>query len=123
MRRGSGFSGGNRDDWSGCKANDMEAPEAGEPSFLPDMSWTRTLPRSKLFDCVSVAREVFAQADRKLDDVEKMGRERKRISVASFIPRLPGAEVDRGCRRYSSYMGKKFKEHGLDFREEEGTGP
>jgi 5,10-methylene-tetrahydrofolate dehydrogenase/methenyl tetrahydrofolate cyclohydrolase len=105
----------------------MNALEAGEPpatptpgpSFVPDMSWTRTLPRSKLFDCVSVAREVFAQADRKLSDVEKMGRERKRICVAAFIPRLPGAEVDRGCRRYSSYMGKKFTEHGLDFRVEE----
>src|ERR1700685_1619977 len=127
MRRRSGFSGGNRDDWSGCKAKDMDAPEAGEvlamptpePSVVPDMSWTRTLPRSKLFDCVSVAREVFAQADRKLGDVEKMGRERKRICVAAFIPRLPGAEVDRGCRRYSSYMGKKFREHGLDFRVEE----
>src|SRR5580704_3256880 len=126
MRRRSGSSGGNRDDWSGLN-KEMNATEAcevltvptPEPSFVPDMSWTRTLPRSKLFDCVNVAREVFAQADRKLSDVEKMGRERKRISVAAFIPRLPGAEVDRGCRRYSSYMGKKFREHGLDFRVEE----
>jgi methylenetetrahydrofolate dehydrogenase (NADP+)/methenyltetrahydrofolate cyclohydrolase len=28
-------------------------------------------------------------------------------------------EVDRGCRRYASYMGKKFRQHGLDFRVEE----
>ncbi len=101
------------------EVGEVFAMQAPEPLFVPDMSWTRTLPRSKLFDCVSVAREVFAQADRKLIDVEKMGRERKRISVAAFIPCLPGAEIDRGCRRYSSYMGKKFREHGLDFRVEE----
>ena len=105
----------------------MHAPEAvealamptQEPLFAPDMGWTRSLPRRKLLDCVSVAQEVFTQADRKLVDVEKMGRERKKICVAAFIPRRPDAEVDRGCRRYSSYMGKKFREHGLDFRVEE----
>jgi methylenetetrahydrofolate dehydrogenase (NADP+)/methenyltetrahydrofolate cyclohydrolase len=105
----------------------MDALEAGEvlarptpePPFAPEMSWTRTLPRSKLLDCVSVAREVFAQADHKLSEVEKMGWERKRIRVAAFIPRLPGAQVDRGCRRYASYMGKTFREHGLDFQIEE----
>ena len=105
----------------------MDAPEVDEalamatqdPLFAPDMSWTTKLSRTKLLDCVSVAREVFTQADRKLSDVERMGRERKKIRVAAFIPRSPGAEVDRGCRRYSNYMGKKFREHGLDFRIEE----
>jgi methylenetetrahydrofolate dehydrogenase (NADP+) / methenyltetrahydrofolate cyclohydrolase len=83
------------------------------------MSWTRALPRSKLLDCVSVANEVFTQADRKLGLVERMGLDREKIRVAAFIPRLPGAEVDRGCRRYASYMGKRFRLHGLDFRVEE----
>jgi methylenetetrahydrofolate dehydrogenase (NADP+)/methenyltetrahydrofolate cyclohydrolase len=90
-----------------------------EPSFVPDTTWTRTLPRRKLLDCVSVAKEVFTLANRKLSDVERTGLERKKIRVAAFIPRLPDAEVDRGCRRYSSYMGKKFREHGIDFRVEE----
>jgi methylenetetrahydrofolate dehydrogenase (NADP+)/methenyltetrahydrofolate cyclohydrolase len=105
----------------------MNAPETvdtltiptPEPSFVPDMSWTRTVPRRKLLDCVSVANEVFTQADRKLSHVERMGLEREKIRVAAFIPRRPGAEIDRGCRRYASYMGRKFQQHGLDFRVEE----
>jgi methylenetetrahydrofolate dehydrogenase (NADP+)/methenyltetrahydrofolate cyclohydrolase len=48
-----------------------------------------------------------------------MGLERGKIRVAAFIPRRPGAEVDRGCRRYANYMGKTFRQHGLDFRVEE----
>jgi 5,10-methylene-tetrahydrofolate dehydrogenase/methenyl tetrahydrofolate cyclohydrolase len=83
------------------------------------MGWTRALPRRKLLDCLTVANEVFTQADRKLSQVERMGLEREKIRVAAFIPRHPGAEVDRGCRRYANYMGKKFREHGLDFRVEE----
>ncbi len=90
-----------------------------ERSFVPDMGWTRNLPRTKLLDCVSVATEVFAQADRKLSEVERMGLAREKIRVAAFIPRRAGAEVDRGCRRYASYMGKTFRERGLDFRVEE----
>jgi 5,10-methylene-tetrahydrofolate dehydrogenase/methenyl tetrahydrofolate cyclohydrolase len=90
-----------------------------EPSFTPDMTWTRQLPRNKLLDCVTVANETFAQADRKLSEVERMGLDRDKIRVAAFIPRLPGAEVDRGCRRYANYMGKTFRRHGLDFRVEE----
>jgi len=39
--------------------------------------------------------------------------------VAAFLPRLPHADADRGSRRYASYMGKKFRQHGLDFRVEE----
>ncbi len=83
------------------------------------MGWTKLLPRRKLLDCLTVANEVFTQADRKLSQVERLGLEREKIRVAAFIPRLPGAELDRGCRRYANYMGKKFREHGLDFRVEE----
>ncbi len=104
----------------------MNVPEANEHlatlperSFVPDMAWTSDLPLAKLLDCVTVAREVFAQADRKLSEVEKMGLAREKIRVAAFIPRRQGADVDRGCRRYSSYMGKTFRERGLDFRVEE----
>lgn len=102
-------------------ASEADQVVAKEPvrSFVPDMKWTRNLPRTKLLDCISVAREVFAQADRKLREVERMGLQREKIRVAAFIPRLPGADVDRGCRRYSSYMGKTFRERGLDFRVEE----
>lgn len=89
------------------------------PPFTPDMSWTRTLPKSKLLDCISVANDVFLQADRKLSQVERMGLEREKIRVAAFIPRRPGVEIDRGCRRYANYMGKTFREHRLDFRVEE----
>src|SRR6185312_6795571 len=104
----------------------MNVPEVDEDiarppakSFAPDMRWTKDLPPAKLLDCISVAKEVFAQADRKLGEVERMGLAREKIRVAAFIPRLPGAEVDRGCRRYSNYMGKTFRERGLDFRVEE----
>ena len=83
------------------------------------MSWTASVPRRKMLDCISVASEVFTQADRKLSLVERMGLEREKIRVAAFVPKLPGAEIDRGCRRYANYMGKKFREHGLDFRVEE----
>lgn len=90
-----------------------------EQAYAPDMSWTRSLPRGKQLDCITVAKEVFAQADRKLRNVERMGLEREKIRVAAFIPRLPGVEIERGCRRYANYMGKTFREHGLDFRVEE----
>jgi 5,10-methylene-tetrahydrofolate dehydrogenase/methenyl tetrahydrofolate cyclohydrolase len=93
-------------------------PEASSApdSFAPDMRWTSDIPRGKLLDCVTVANEVFTQADRKLSHVERMGLEREKIRVAAFIPRLPGTGIDRGARRYASYMGRKFEQHGLDFR-------
>jgi len=90
-------------------------------AFAPDMSWTKDVPRRKMLDCVTVASEVFTQADRKLSLVERMGLEREKIRVAAFIPRLPGVEIDRGCRRYASYMDKKFKQHGLEFKIEEAN--
>jgi len=101
------------------EATETLTPPAKEPSFAPDMSWTKSLPRRKMLDCLSVASEVFTQADRKLSNVERLGLERERIRVAAFIPHLPGAEIDRGSRRYAGYMARKFHEHGLDFRVEE----
>ncbi len=85
------------------------------------MAWTKDLPRSKVLNCVAVADETFHQADRKLSLVERAGLDREKIRVAAFIPRVPGTEVDTGCRRYASYMGKKFRQHGLDFRVEEAA--
>jgi methylenetetrahydrofolate dehydrogenase (NADP+)/methenyltetrahydrofolate cyclohydrolase len=61
------------------------------------------------------------QADRKLSMVERTGLDRDKIRVAAFMPRLPGQEIDPGARRYASYMGKKFRQHGLDFRVEEAS--
>jgi 5,10-methylene-tetrahydrofolate dehydrogenase/methenyl tetrahydrofolate cyclohydrolase len=87
--------------------------------FVPDMSWTKRLPPNKRLDCVAVANEAFTQADRKLSLVERTGLDREKIRVAAFLPRLPGSDIDRGCRRYANYMGKKFRQHGLDFRVEE----
>jgi methylenetetrahydrofolate dehydrogenase (NADP+)/methenyltetrahydrofolate cyclohydrolase len=54
-----------------------------------------------------------------LSQVERTGLDRERVRVAAFLPRLPETPLDRGARRYSSYMGKKFREHGIDFRVEE----
>src|SRR5271170_1390855 len=88
-------------------------------SFSPDMSWTKNIPAAKRLDCVTVANEVFTLAERKLSHVERTGLDRERVRVAAFLPRLPGTPLDRGARRYASYMGKKFREHGLDFRVEE----
>src|ERR1700684_242366 len=88
-------------------------------SFSPDMSWTKNIPTAKRLDCIAVANEVFTQAERKLSHVERTGLDRERIRVAAFKPRLPDAPLDRGSRRYASYMGKKFRQHGLDFRVEE----
>ena len=59
------------------------------------------------------------QADRKLSLVERTGLDREKIRVAAFLPRLAGIAVDPGSRRYSNYMGKKFRQHGVDFRVEE----
>ena len=98
----------------------LQAP-ASSGSFAPDMSWTRDIPASKRLDCVASADEMFSQAERKLVQVEKTGLDRAEIRVAAFLPRLPNAEADRGCRRYASYMGKKYRQHGLDFRVEEAT--
>jgi methylenetetrahydrofolate dehydrogenase (NADP+)/methenyltetrahydrofolate cyclohydrolase len=83
------------------------------------MRWTRDVPAKKRLDCIAAAEEVFTQAERKLAQVERTGVDRGEIRVAAFLPRLPDVEVDRGCRRYASYMGKKFRQHGLDFRIEE----
>jgi methylenetetrahydrofolate dehydrogenase (NADP+) / methenyltetrahydrofolate cyclohydrolase len=88
-------------------------------AFAPDMSWTQNIPAAKRLDCVAVASDVFTQAERKLSHVERTGLDRERIRVAAFMPRLPDTPLDRGSRRYASYMGKKFRDHGLDFRVEE----
>lgn len=88
-------------------------------SFSPDMSWTKNIPAAKRLDCITVANEVFTMAERKLSHVERTGLDRERIRVAAFMPRLPETPLDRGARRYASYMSKKFREHGLDFRMEE----
>jgi methylenetetrahydrofolate dehydrogenase (NADP+)/methenyltetrahydrofolate cyclohydrolase len=93
------------------------APAA--PAFSPDMSWTKNVPAAKRLDCVAVANDVFTQAERKLSHVERTGLDRELIRVAAFMPRLPDTPLDRGSRRYASYMGKKFRQHGLDFRIEE----
>src|SRR5579863_2649293 len=87
--------------------------------FSPDMTWTKNIPAAKRLDCVTVANEVFTLAERKLSHVERTGLDRERVRVAAFLPRLPDTPLDRGVRRYASYMGKKFREHGLDFRVEE----
>ena len=101
--------------------NTFELAQAADrkAGFAPDMSWTRSVPAEKRLDCLAVADEVFRQAERKLAEVERTGLERAEIRVAAFLPRLPDMELDRGCRRYASYMGKKFRQHGLDFRVEE----
>jgi len=91
------------------------------PPFTPDMSWTKDVPPTKILNCVSVADETFMQADRKLSLVERTGLDREKIRVAAFLPRLPDAGVEPGSRRYASYMGKKFRQHGLDFRVEEAA--
>src|SRR5271156_5815433 len=97
----------------------LEIPEARKSSFSPDMSWTQQVPPSKRLNCIAAAEEVFTQAEQKLAQVEKTGLDRAEIRVAAFMPRLPGVEVDRGSRRYASYMGKQFRQHGLYFRVEE----
>jgi methylenetetrahydrofolate dehydrogenase (NADP+)/methenyltetrahydrofolate cyclohydrolase len=96
-------------------------PTAIKGSFVPDMSWTRDIPAAKRLDCIAAADEVFTQAERKLAQVERTGLDRAEVRVAAFLPQLPNGEVDRGCRRYASYMGKKFRQHGLDFRVEEAS--
>ncbi|MEI9815158.1 MAG: hypothetical protein WDO18_22030 [Acidobacteriota bacterium] len=85
------------------------------------MSWTKHIPQQKVLNCVAVADETFMQADRKLSLVERTGLERDKIRVAAFLPHLPGTDFDSGSRRYSAYMGKKFRQHGLDFRVEDAT--
>src|SRR6202167_5069005 len=97
----------------------QEMPQARKGSFSPDMSWTQQVPQSKRLNCIAAAEEVFTQAEQKLSQVEKTGFDRAEIRVAAFMPRLPNVEVDRGSRRYASYMGKQFRQHGLDFRVEE----
>jgi 5,10-methylene-tetrahydrofolate dehydrogenase/methenyl tetrahydrofolate cyclohydrolase len=97
----------------------VEAPR--ELPFSPNMGWTKSLPHRKILDCIPVAEETFMQADRKLSLVEKTGLDRENIRVAAFLPRLPATEIDPGSRRYASYMGKKFRRHGLDFRVEEAA--
>ncbi len=70
------------------------APSAS--SFMPDMSWTKNIPAAKRLDCISVASEVFTQAERKLSQVERTGLDRERVRVAAFLPRLPETPLDRG---------------------------
>jgi 5,10-methylene-tetrahydrofolate dehydrogenase/methenyl tetrahydrofolate cyclohydrolase len=88
-------------------------------SYVPDTNWTRNIPQSKLLNCVSVAQQVFHQVEQKLREIDRKGIDRERVRVAAFMPRLPNRELDRGARRYASFMGKMFREHGLDFRVEE----
>src|SRR5580692_2402131 len=88
-------------------------------TFTPDMSWTVNIPKEQKLNCLAAAEEMFAQAERKLGQVERTGLDRGQIRVAAFLPRLPNTETNRGSRRYASYMGKKFRQHGLDFRVEE----
>src|SRR5208282_516939 len=97
----------------------LEMSQARKGSFAPDMSWTQQVPQSKRLNCIAAAEGVFTQAEQKLAQVEKTGLDRAEIRVAAFMPRLPNVEVDRGSRRYASYMGKQFRQHGLDFRVEE----
>src|SRR5215831_20405657 len=101
----------------------MDVAEATAPRqiFTPDMSWTQKIPKERRLNCLAAAEEMFAQAERKLGQVERTGLDRGQIRVAAFLPRLPHADADRGSRRYASYMGKKFRQHGLDFRVEEAT--
>lgn len=99
--------------------NTLDISQAQKGTFAPDMSWTQKVPQRKKLDCIAAADEVFAQAEQKLAQVEKTGLDRAEIRVAAFMPRLPNVEVDRGSRRYASYMGKQFRKHGLDFRVEE----
>jgi methylenetetrahydrofolate dehydrogenase (NADP+)/methenyltetrahydrofolate cyclohydrolase len=66
-----------------------------------------------------VAQQVFQQAEQRFREIDRKGIDRERVRVAAFLPRLAHMELDRGCRRYASFMGKKFREHGLDFRVEE----
>ena len=83
------------------------------------MNWTKNIPHKKVLNCVSVADETFMQADRKLSLVERTGMDREKIRVAAFLPHQKGCPVDQGSSRYAAYMGKKFRQHGLDFRIEE----
>jgi len=95
----------------------VEIPQARK--FAPDMSWTKQVPGSKRLNCIAAAEDVFTQAERKLAQAERTGIDRSEIRVAAFMPRLPNVELDRGSRRYASYMSKQFSKHGLDFRVEE----
>jgi hypothetical protein len=90
-----------------------------KPLFIPNMGWTKNIPHRKLLNCVTVADETFTRAGRKLSLVERTGLDREKIRVAAFLPRVPGTDLDPGCRRYPSYMAKQFRQHGLDFRVEE----
>jgi methylenetetrahydrofolate dehydrogenase (NADP+)/methenyltetrahydrofolate cyclohydrolase len=89
--------------------------------YSPDMKWTHEIPQKKLLNCIAVADDTFMLADRKLSLVERTGMERDKIRVQAFIPHQPGTEMDPGTRRYAAYMGKKFRQHGIDFRVEEAT--
>jgi len=88
-------------------------------SFAPDANWTRQIPPEKRLNCIEVAEQAFRQAEQKLREIDRKGIDRERVRVAAFMPRLPNTEIDRGCRRYASFMSKKFREHGLNFRVEE----
>src|ERR1700677_2677529 len=97
----------------------LKMPQPPQGSFSPDMSWTQQVPQSKRLNCIAAAEQVFTQAEQKLAQVEKTGLDRAEIRVAAFMPRLPNGEVEPASRGYASYMGKKFRQHGLDFRVEE----
>jgi methylenetetrahydrofolate dehydrogenase (NADP+) / methenyltetrahydrofolate cyclohydrolase len=88
-------------------------------SFLPNTNWTKQIPAGKQVNCIEVADQAFQQAEQKLREIDRKGLDRERVRVAAFMPRLPNTEIDRGCRRYASFMSRKFREHGLNFRIEE----
>jgi len=103
------------------KAAVAEPKPLQKPHYSPEMNWTKDIPQKKMMNCVAVADQTFMQADRKLSLVERTGMDRGNIRVAAFVPHLPGTSVDIGTARYSAYMGKKFRQHGVDFRVEEAS--
>ncbi len=92
-------------------------------SFARDTSWTQQVPLSKRLNCIAAAEEVFAQAEQKLAQVEKTGLDRGEVRVAAFMPRLPNVEVDRGSRRYASYMEKSSGSTAWIFASRKHTAP
>ena len=106
---------------SSTKTSETNHAPAAHVHFSPDMSWTKDLPQEKVLNCVAAANETFMLADRKLSHVERTGLDREKIRVAAFLPCEPNVPVDPGSRRYAKYMGKKFGQHGLDFRVEEAA--
>ena len=68
---------------------DIAGAPAANHIFTPDMTWTRDIPAARTLDCVAAAEEMFAQAERKLGQVERTGLDRGQIRVAAFLPACP----------------------------------